>query len=61
LLVRWKDRLAGEATWEPIDQFKDAYPEFQLEDELFRQAGGSVMDTFFGKQYVRRKKGTTMG
>jgi hypothetical protein len=49
LLVRWKDRLAGEATWEPIDQFKDAYPEFQLEDELFRQAGGSVMDTFFGK------------
>jgi hypothetical protein len=29
--------------------FKDDYPEFQLEDELFHQTGGSVVDTFFNK------------
>jgi hypothetical protein len=56
LLVRWKDHSSGEATWEPLEQFKEAYRDFQLEDELFHQAGGSVMDTFFGKQYSRRKK-----
>jgi hypothetical protein len=59
--VRWKDNPVGEATWEPIDQFKEAYPEFQLEDELFRHAGGIVMDTFFGKQYERKKNGPTVG
>jgi hypothetical protein len=44
-----KDRSAGEATWEPIYQFKEAYSEFQL------------MDTFFGRQYTRKKKWPTVG
>jgi hypothetical protein len=34
----------------------DAYPEFKLEDELFHQGGGSVMDSFFHQQYTRRRK-----
>jgi hypothetical protein len=56
LLVRWVDRDAGDATWEQLDQFKEAYPDFKLEDELFCQKGGSVMDSFFGKQFRRRNK-----
>jgi hypothetical protein len=34
-----------------------AYPDFQLEDKLFRQEGGNVMDSYFQRQYRRRKKG----
>jgi hypothetical protein len=55
-LVQWQGKTACEATWELLEQFKEAYPEFQLEDELFRQGGGSVIDMFFGKKYVRRPK-----
>jgi hypothetical protein len=56
LLVQWHGRSAADATWEPLQDFKDDYPEFQFKDELFRQTGGSVVDTFFNKQYSRRKK-----
>jgi hypothetical protein len=51
LLVKWQGRNAAETSWEGLEQFKEAYPDFQLEDELFRQAGGSVIDTFFGKKH----------
>jgi hypothetical protein len=27
----------AEATWEPLQQFKEDYPDVKLEDELFRQ------------------------
>jgi hypothetical protein len=56
--VQWQGQTAAEATWEPLEQFKEVYPEFQLEDELFRQGGGSVMDFFFHRQYMRRRKPT---
>jgi hypothetical protein len=39
-----------------MTQFKEAYPEFELEDDLFRQGGASVMDSFFHRQYTRRSK-----
>jgi hypothetical protein len=29
----------AEATWEPLQQFKEDYPNVKLEDELFRQEG----------------------
>ncbi|XP_073363143.1 uncharacterized protein [Aegilops tauschii subsp. strangulata] len=32
-----------EATWEQRDEFRQHYPDFQLEDELFAQAGRDVM------------------
>jgi hypothetical protein len=35
------------------------FPEFQLEDELFRQAGGNDVDRFFARQYVRKNKKAT--
>jgi hypothetical protein len=39
LLVRWQGRSMAEATWEPLQQFKEDYPDVKLEDELFRQEG----------------------
>ena len=42
-----------EATWEPIDTFRDAFPTFQLEDELFVEGGRDVM---VGQVYQRRKR-----
>jgi hypothetical protein len=44
LLVRWADRSAAEATWEALEQFKESYPEFQLEDKLFQQARGKCYE-----------------
>jgi hypothetical protein len=32
-----------QATWEPLQKFKDQYPDHQLEDELFLMAGRDVM------------------
>jgi hypothetical protein len=56
LLVKWNGHCAAEASWEPLATFKENCPLFKLEDELFCQEGECVMDTFFGKQFRRRKK-----
>jgi hypothetical protein len=56
VLTQWQGKTVAEATWEPLEQFKDAYPEFKLEDELFCQGGGSVMNSFVHQQYTRRRK-----
>jgi hypothetical protein len=48
----------AEATCEPLQQFKEDYPNVKLEDELLHQEGGSVVDSFFGRQYVRRDRKT---
>jgi hypothetical protein len=39
VLVRWQGHTMGEATWETIENFKEAYPEFQLTDDLFQRQG----------------------
>jgi hypothetical protein len=59
LLVQWEGGTAADATWEPLPEFKERYPTFKLEDELFGPGGGgggSVVDSFFGKQFARRPK-----
>jgi hypothetical protein len=43
-----------EATWEPLQEFKDLYPNFQLEDKLFVEGGRDVMT---GIQYARHRRG----
>jgi hypothetical protein len=40
----------AEGTWERVDKFREAYPEFQLEDKLFREGESGVM---FGRKYLK--------
>jgi hypothetical protein len=57
LLIRWQGCSMVEATWEPLEQFKEDYPDVMLEDELFHW-GGVFVDSS-GRQYVRRNKRST--
>lgn len=52
LLIQWQGLPEEDATWEPLDEFRQHFPEFQLEDELFAQAGRDVMT---GIHYSRRR------
>jgi hypothetical protein len=52
LLVHWEGLPEEEATWEPREEFSQHYPDYQLEDELFAQAGSDVMT---GRSYSRRR------
>jgi len=61
ILVQWVGRGLAEATWESLESFKERYPDFQLEDKLFSQEGGSVMDKFFGAKFRRRSKDKSPG
>jgi hypothetical protein len=56
ILVQWMGQAAADATWELVIEFKDAYPSFQLEDELFSNGGGSVVDAFIGRKYLRQPR-----
>jgi hypothetical protein len=56
LLVRWVDCLVAEAIWENLEQFKEAYAEFQLEYKLLQMEGENVMDQYFGRQYGHRQR-----
>ena len=53
--VHWNGLPEADVTWEPVPNFKETYPEFQLEDELFLEGGRDVMT---GKVYVRRSTAT---
>ena len=53
VLIQWKGEPAASATWEDLDSFRDRFPSFQLEDELFVEGGSDVM---VGKVYHRRNK-----
>jgi len=61
LLVQWEGLPAADATWEPIADFKERYPTFQLEDELFVGEKGNVVDSFVGGQYRRKARRATSG
>ena len=53
VLIHWANMPESEATWEPLEAFREAHPTFQLEDELFLQGGRDVM---VGNKYQRRKR-----
>jgi hypothetical protein len=39
VLIKWVGLPQAEATWESVDDFRTAFPTFQLEDELFPEEG----------------------
>jgi hypothetical protein len=43
LLVKWQGLPEDDATWELLEELKALYPDVQLEDELFAEAGRDVM------------------
>jgi hypothetical protein len=49
----WQGCPATDITWEKVEDFKVAYPDIQLEDELFLGEEGNVVDSFIGKVYRR--------
>ena len=59
LLVQWAGCSPVDATWEPIADFKERYPAFQLADELFVGEEGNVVDSFIGRHYRRRMRRAT--
>ena len=52
ILVQWAGLPEEEATWEQREEFRQHHPDFQLEDELFAQAGRDVMT---GLVYTRKR------
>jgi hypothetical protein len=56
VLVQWLGCLPADATWELVEEFSAVHLAFQLEDELFQNEGGSVVDSFVGHTYFRRRR-----
>ena len=55
-LVQWEGLPPSSASWEDLASFQTRYPSFQLEDKLFQKEDGSVVDSFVGRKYERRRK-----
>jgi len=53
VLVRWKGAPAAKTSWVALDDFREQFPHFQLEDELLLQGGRDVM---WGLGYSRRSR-----
>jgi hypothetical protein len=56
LLVQWSGRAETDASWEPLEEFKQRYPEFELAEEFFVGMEGNVVGQFVGRQYQRRTR-----
>jgi hypothetical protein len=52
-LIQWDNLPPSSPSWEDLEQFKQKYPQFQLEDELLLKGGSDVM---WGRSYSRRKR-----
>ena len=43
VLIPWKGAPTAETSWVALDEFRERFPHFQLEDELLLQGGRDVM------------------
>jgi hypothetical protein len=55
VLVAWQGHPSSDTTWETVHDFKAAYPDVQLADELFLGGEGNAVNSFVGQVYRRRK------
>jgi hypothetical protein len=53
--MQWKGLSAADATWVDLDEFRHAYPYFQLVLELIVWEGGDGRDVMWGLRYERRQ------
>ncbi|XP_068636041.1 uncharacterized protein [Aristolochia californica] len=56
VLVWWTDKELREASWETLESFQTLFPTFKLEDKLFLQEGGDVMDSIASRVANRRRE-----
>ena len=52
-VAKWTGLADAGTTWESVRNFRAAFPDFQLEDELFLEGGRDVM---VGRAYERRSR-----
>jgi hypothetical protein len=58
VLIRWKGQSSANATWEDVEDFRDKFPQFQLEDEPTVEGGRDVM---YRRTYRRRRDARRAG
>jgi hypothetical protein len=44
VLIQWTGMLPEDTSWEPLDELRKAYPQFNLEDKVAVDGGRDVMD-----------------
>ena len=59
MLIAWRGASKGEDTWEPVEDIKQQFPKFHLEDKVFFRGGSddtNPTDPKWGRVYRRIKK-----
>ena len=61
MLVQWQTQSLGEATWEPLREFEQDFPTFNLEDKVSLEAkdnveGPTIMDKTPMAQWTRKNQ-----
>ncbi|XP_068651580.1 uncharacterized protein [Aristolochia californica] len=55
LLIHWAETDPVEASWQPLAEFRELFPDFELEDKLFLQEGSDVMDSIASRVTARHR------
>jgi hypothetical protein len=61
IMVKWAGQAAANATWEQVSEFKEAFPSFQLEDELFHNGEECCGCLHWQAISAQAKTGSTSG
>ncbi|XP_068647651.1 uncharacterized protein [Aristolochia californica] len=56
VLVQWAHSDTSNATWEDIDVFQQAYPTFEITDNLIFKGGSDVVDSI-ARRVIQRRRG----